>query len=351
MARPARHGPGSGSRAGRSVGGSRPAPAAPASRSARNTLRRTARSRPRNAGTPARRPARRGSAPRSADGSSPGGRALANPSAAHDHARRRSAGLLSRSRAIGAALTGCLLGRLPGRRLLRRLPERQPGQLRHLLGQRPDLALQLHDPVPQLRRLRPGLLGLRPPTLRLGTPEPDVVATKIAAIAAHDRARRSPSATRVQHSNPRVSRRASHNDRIYGITEYLRYVSMVAFLPKASRAVNDTSAGVRQPSEFPGRRASGHGRSRRSCTKLSPIAASSEHALAEDSPAAAACWAGRVRDPVRDPARGPRRSAAEPPLTRLSLHAVAGRVHGRSSSRGDRSAIGCDGVRWGSVAG
>jgi hypothetical protein len=64
-----------------------------------------------------------------------------------------------------------------------------------------------------------------------------------------------------------------------------RCVSMVAFLPKASRAVNDTSAGSRQPSEFPGRRASGHGRSRRSCTKLSPIAASSEHALAEDSPA------------------------------------------------------------------
>ena len=46
-------------------------------------------------------------------------------------------------------------------------------------------------------------------SVKTGTPKPDVVATKIAAIAAHDRARRSPSATRVQHSNLRVSRRAS----------------------------------------------------------------------------------------------------------------------------------------------
>src|SRR6476619_2374850 len=103
---------------------------------------------------------------------------------------RQVTDLLSRSCAIGAALTDCLLGRLPGRRLLRRLPERQPGQLRHLLGQRPDLALQLDDPVPQLRRLGPRPLGLRPPTPRLGTPEPDVATAKIAAVAAHDRAKK-----------------------------------------------------------------------------------------------------------------------------------------------------------------
>ena len=100
----------------------------------------------------------------------------------------------------GFALTDRLPGRLPGGLPLRGLPERQPGQLRHLLGQRPDLALQLDDPGPQLRRLRLGPLGPRPPALRLGTPEPDAT-TKI-AVAAHDRARRSPSAPRVQHPNP-----------------------------------------------------------------------------------------------------------------------------------------------------
>jgi hypothetical protein len=153
---------------------------------------------------------------------------------------RQVTDLLSRSCAIGAALTGCLLGPLPGRRLLRRLPERQPGQLRHLLGQRPDLALQLDDPVPQLRRLGPRPLGLRPPTPRLGTPEPDVATTKIAAVAAHDRARRSPSATRVQHPNPPcVATGPAANDRSYGITEYLPWYGV----PRTAGSP-----------EFPGRR-------------------------------------------------------------------------------------------------
>ena len=135
----------------------------------------------------------------------------------------------SGSRALGATLTGRLhgglrgglLGSLPGRLLLRGLPERQPGQLRDLLGQRPDLALQLDDPVPQQRGLRLGPLGPRPPALRFGTPEPDVT-TKI-AVAAHDRARRSPSAPRVQHPNPacRAPGTFSRDGHSYGITEYL----------------------------------------------------------------------------------------------------------------------------------
>ena len=101
-----------------------------------------------------------------------------------------------------------------------RSPEGQPGQLRHLLGQRLDLALQLDDPVPQLRCLRPGLLGLNPPALRLGTPEPDVATTEIAV--AHDRPRRSPPATQVQHPNPACcDQGARHDDHSYGITEYL----------------------------------------------------------------------------------------------------------------------------------
>ena len=127
--------------------------------------------------------------------------------------------------AVGAALTTRLPGRPPDGLLLRRLPKRQPGQLRDLLEQRPDLALQLDDPLPQLRGLRLGPLGPRLPAPCLGMPEPDLV-TKI-NVAAHNRARRSPSAPRVQH--PKTACRdqgpANHNDHGYGINEYLQRLS------------------------------------------------------------------------------------------------------------------------------
>jgi len=96
---------------------------------------------------------------------------------------------------------GCLLGRLFGR-LLRRRPERQLRQHRHLLPQHADLALQLHDLGPQHGIVRRDALGL-------STPELDVAATT-GITAAHDLVTRPPPAGRVQHpASPGVSPRSS----------------------------------------------------------------------------------------------------------------------------------------------
>jgi hypothetical protein len=61
--------------------------------------------------------------------------------------------------------------RRPLGRLLRRRPERQPRQHRHLLGKRADLALQVRDPGPQHDLVCRQALRLGTPELRLGTLE------------------------------------------------------------------------------------------------------------------------------------------------------------------------------------
>ena len=78
--------------------------------------------------------------------------------------------------------------------LLRRLPERQPRQHRHLLGERADLALQVRDPGPQHDVVRSQALRLGPPEL-LTAPSTEIA-------VAHDTSTRSPPRIGVQHPSP-----------------------------------------------------------------------------------------------------------------------------------------------------
>ena len=132
-------------------------------------------------------------------------------------------------------------------RLLRRRPERQPRQHRHLLGERPDLTLQVSDPGPQRDVVRRQPLRLAPPPL--GTPELD--AARLTEItAAHDAGTRSPPAgTRPAPTPHGVSQTARRHPN-YGITECLLTDAPHPVWPIRSR---DSSAATvaRSPPEAP----------------------------------------------------------------------------------------------------
>ena len=106
---------------------------------------------------------------------------------------------LPAGRVAGLRVAGVLADRR-GLGLLRRLPERQPRQHRHLLRECADLALQVRDPGPQHNVVRSQTLRLGTPALSFGTPELDAHTTKIAVT--HDTGTRSPPRTRVQHPSP-----------------------------------------------------------------------------------------------------------------------------------------------------